>query len=147
MKSRSEGRTEREVMRQVIDAARALGLDMERENVGVGVNPKGQQVRFGRVGRPDLSCILPDGRLCRVEVKREGYEPSKLRGKAREHFERQLAEMKRINESNGVAFWVDDAVEFLTIMRFILQGYRVIEDGYSRLHLVHGLYDDCGGYA
>ena len=78
------GRTERQVIEQVLDAARMLGLDLGRQNTGAGVNPAGQTVRFGTPGNADLSGMLPDGRKLDVEVKREHFQPSKLAGAKRE---------------------------------------------------------------
>lgn len=126
------GRTEAQVLAQILEAARMLGLDLQRENTGAGVNPQGQMVRFGKPGRPDTAGTLPDGRTIKVEVKREGFDPNRLRGAERAHFERQLAEMQRVNRLGGVAFWCDDSIEFINIMRVVLDGGRVEEPGYGR---------------
>lgn len=129
-------RTEAEVLRQVLEAARMLGLDLDRRNTGAGVNPSGKTVRFGKPGDSDMSGQidrgLNAGRVLQVEVKHEGFEPSKLQGEKREHFDRQLARLQRTNAQNGIAFWTDDAEEFLTIMRHVLAGARVDEPGYGR---------------
>lgn len=126
------GRTEAQVLQQVLDAARALGLDLARRNTGAGVNPSGKLVRFGRPGDSDLSGILPDGRRLDVEVKHEGFDPARLRGEKRDHFERQLARLRKTNEQGGIGFWCDDAAEFLEIMRHVAAGARVDEPGYGR---------------
>jgi hypothetical protein len=123
--------TEAEVLAAVLDAAAILGLDLARQNTGAGVNPAGKVVRFGRSGDSDLDGQLPDGRRLSVEVKREGFDPSKLRGEKRAHFERQLARLRKTNELGGCGFWCDDAAEFLTIMRHIISGARIEEPGYG----------------
>lgn len=118
-------RTERQVSEQVVQAAAMLGIELKRRNVGMALNPRGRAVRFGDPGDGDFYCVLPDGRHADIEIKREGFDPSRLRGAKRAHFERQLAEMRRINASNGVAFWVSDATDFLHAMRKVLAGWRV----------------------
>jgi hypothetical protein len=130
------GRTEAQVLGQVIEAARVLGIDLSRQNTGAGTNPAGKTVRFGTPGNSDLTGMLPDGRKLDVEVKREHFDPSRLRGKKREHFERQLARLRRTNDQGGVGFWIDDAVEFVSVVRWCLGGGRVEEPGYSNLILV-----------
>lgn len=118
-------RTERQLSEQVVQAAAMLGIDLRRQNTGAGLNPSGELVRFGTPGDSDYRAVLPDGRALAVEVKREGFDPSRLRGAKRAHFERQIAELRRINASNGVAFWVSDAGDFLAAMMKILGGCRV----------------------
>lgn len=128
------GRTEAQVLAQVLDALRTFGIDCDRQNTGVGVNPRGQSIRFGRPGNSDISGILPDGRKLDIEVKREGFDPSKLRGEKLEHFERQLARLRRTNEQGGVGFWVDDAKELAeVILPELLAGGRVEESEEGRL--------------
>lgn len=128
-------RTEREVLAQVIEAARVLGIDLQRQNTGAGVNPAGKMVRFGQPGNSDLAGVLPDGRALHIEVKKEGFNPAKLRGKAAEHFARQLARLQKTNDSNGVAFWTDDAEQCLAWLRLALQGARFVESG-DRIEIV-----------
>ncbi len=128
-KARKATRTEREVLAQVIEAAAMLGLDLQRRNTGAGVNPAGKMVRFGTPGDSDLAGVLPDGRALQVEVKREGFDPAKLRGKAAEHFARQLARLRKTNALGGVAFFCDDSEHFLTVLRHVLAGARVVETG------------------
>jgi hypothetical protein len=132
-KPRKESRSEREVMAQVLEAAQCLGLDLQRRNTGAGVNPQGKMVRFGSPGDSDLYGVLPDGRAIHVETKREGFDPSKLTGDHKAHFDRQLAKLRETNARGGVGFWVEDAEEFLSIMRIVLDGGRVEEPGYGRL--------------
>ncbi len=119
-------RTEREVLAQVLEALRLYGIDADRQNTGVGVNPRGQSVRFGRPGNADVSGMLPDGRKLDVEVKREGFNPRTLRGEKRAHWERQKARLDRTNAQGGVGFWCDDAdVLMRSILPRLLEGYSV----------------------
>jgi hypothetical protein len=130
-------RTEVEVMAACLDAAAMLGLDLQRQNTGAGVNPAGRMVRFGRPGDSDLHGTLPDGRTLHVECKREGFDPARLSGAKRAHFDRQLARLQRTNALGGVGFWTDDAAECLEILRHVLAGARVVEPGYGRPTVVY----------
>jgi hypothetical protein len=129
-------RTEHEVLAQVLQASAMLGLDLSRQNVGAGVNPSGKIVRFGKPGDSDLNGQIDRGpnagRVLMVEVKREGFDPDKARGEERERFERQLARLRRTNAQGGIAFWCDDSLDFIMIMRHVLAGARVDEPGYGR---------------
>jgi hypothetical protein len=116
---------EKEVTQQVLDAAAMLGIELKRRNVGAAVNPHGQTVRFGDPGDADRYAVLPDGRHLDVEIKHEGFDPTKLRGAKKAHFERQLARLRRTNELGGVGLWVSDAVNFYFAMQKILDGWRV----------------------
>ena len=87
-------RTEREVTAEVIDALRHHGLEPKRQNVGGLRNASGSYVAFGEPGDSDWRAELPDGRTLYVEVKREGFDPAKCRGKDRERFDRQLAKLR-----------------------------------------------------
>jgi hypothetical protein len=129
-------RTERQVLAQVLDAFRSFGIDIKRQNTGAAVNPSGRLVCFGEKGDSDLAGTLPDGRTIHVEVKRENFDPSKLRGSKREHFERQLERLRRTNATGGVAFWTDDAKELAeVILPEIIAGASVEEPGYGRLRI------------
>jgi hypothetical protein len=129
-------RTEAEVLAQVLEALRMFGIDADRQNTGAALNPKGQMVCFGRPGAADVSGQLPDGRKLDIEVKREGFDPNKLRGEKREHFERQLARLRRTNEQGGVGFWTDDAEELAkVILPLLLEGASVEEPGYGPLRI------------
>lgn len=122
-------RTEAEVLAAVLDAARILGLDLARQNTGAGVNPSGKSVRFGRPGNSDLTGTLPDGRRLDLEIKREGFDPTKLRGAKLAHFGRQLERLKKTNDLGGVAFWTDDAAQCLEWLRLALAGATFLEEG------------------
>jgi hypothetical protein len=130
------GRTEAQVLAQVLEAASMLGLDLDRQNTGAGVNPSGKIVRFGKPGDSDLNGQIDRGpnagRVLMVEVKRERFDPSKARGEERERFEKQLARLRRTNAQGGIAFWCDDSLDFIMIMRHVLAGARVDEPGYGR---------------
>lgn len=134
------GRTEAQVLAQVLEAAAMLGLDLDRNNTGAGLNPKGQMVRFGRPGDADLSGTLPDGRTIQVEIKREGFDPNRLRGAKRAHFERQLERLRKTNALGGVGFWCDDSEFFLMVVRVVLDGGSVEEPGYDKLAIRMGEY-------
>jgi hypothetical protein len=125
-------RSEAEVMAQILEAADMLGIDLQRQNTGGFTNPKGQYVQCGQPGNSDLIGVLPDGRAIMIECKRENFDPSKARGEERERFEKQLARLQRTNAQGGIAFWCDDSLDFIMIMRHVLAGARVDEPGYGR---------------
>jgi len=131
-KVRREGRTENQVLSQVIEAARMLGIDLARQNTGGATNAKGRLVMFGQAGNSDLSGMLSDGRRLDVEVKREGWLPSKARGETAKRWAKQLARLQKTNELGGVGFWVSDSLEFMEIMRHVMAGARVVETGEAR---------------
>lgn len=106
-----------------------IGVKADRHNVGCATNPNGQRIRFGKKGDPDIMGRLPGGRVLGIECKREGFDPSKLRGDKLAHFERQLAAMKAINDDGGVAFWIDDPAILHQVMPIILAGGSVVERG------------------
>lgn len=132
-----QGRTEAQVLAQILEAAAMLGIQLDRRNTGMAMNPKGQPVRFGSPGDSDLCGTLPGGRTIQIETKHEHFNPSKLKGDKREHFERQLSKLKEVNVLGGVGFWADDATEFLSIMRHVLDGASVVEPGYGPLEIVY----------
>jgi hypothetical protein len=113
-----------------------LGLDIQRQNTGAGVNPSGKVVRFGTPGNADLTGQLRDGRKLDVEVKREGFDPSRLRGEKAAHFARQLARLQKTNAGGGVGFWTDDADEFIAIIQACNDGASVIESG-TKIQIVY----------
>ncbi len=128
--------TEAEVLVQVLEACRMYGIDVDRQNTGAGVNPSGQKVRFGQPGNSDVSGMLPDGRKLDIEVKREDFDPSRLRGKKLEHFKRQLARLRRTNEQGGVGFWTDNVDLVFKVLPIVLAGGRVEETELGELHVV-----------
>lgn len=112
--------TEAQLLGQAVEAARCFGVVLERSNVMVALNPKGQPVACGVKGDPDLKGTLPSGRSVRVELKRPGFDPAKLRGKARGHFARQVARMAELNARGEACWWaadVGDVVRGLEILR------------------------------
>jgi hypothetical protein len=125
-------RTEAEVAAQVVEAAAMLGVELRRRNVGGMTNASGQYVPFAESGDADYYAVLPDGRHLDLEIKREGFDPSRARGRERERFDRQLARLQRTNALGGIGFWTDDAAEALEILRHVLAGARVVEPGYGR---------------
>lgn len=119
------GLREADVLSQVLEAARCFGLDLDRRNTGAMVNPHGQPVRFGKPGDSDTSGTLSDGRTIHVEVKDEFFDPSKLHGKARDHFGRQLARLRKTNELGGIGMWVRSSKDFVDAMIKVLDGWKV----------------------
>jgi hypothetical protein len=121
-------RTETEVLRGVLQAAAMLGIMLERRNTGgatYGAGEHRQYVKYGEPGSSDLSGHLKDGRRLDVEVKREGFDPGKVRGAARERFGLQLARLNRLNAEGGVGLWVDSPEAFVRAMQRVLEGARV----------------------
>lgn len=127
------GRTEAQVMQQILDAAGMLGIDMDRQNTGGFTNPRGQYVPCGQPGNSDLIGVLKDGRAIMVECKAEGFDPSKLSGDKKAHFDRQLERLRKTNRLNGVGFFCDDGEIFLRVMQIVLHGGWVDETGYDGL--------------
>ncbi len=109
------GRTEAEVTAAVLDAAKMFGLELERRNVGLAMNPAGKAVRFGKPGEADWQCTVSHGpnrgRDLRCEIKHELFDPRKLRGEKAAHFARQLDELRRVNGAGGIAVWVRDGAD------------------------------------
>jgi hypothetical protein len=135
-KTLKPGRTEAQVLSQVLEVLRMHGIDASRQNTGAATNASGRLVMFGQAGNSDISGILPDGRRLDIEVKREGFQPNKLRGEKREHFERQLERLRKTNAAGGIGFWTDDAEELARIiLPEVLAGASVIEKGYEPLEI------------
>lgn len=123
-KPRKPTASEREVTRAVLDAARLFGLKLERQNVGMAFGAGGNAVRFGQPGDPDWRCdSIPTGpnrgRSLWLEIKREGFDPRKLKGLKRKHFDNQLARMCELNAGGSLALWVSDARELITFCGYI----------------------------
>lgn len=124
---------ETEVLLQVLEAMRLFGVDCDRQNTSGFYNASGQYVRNGPPGDADIGGMLTSGpgRGCRidVEVKRPGFDPTKVRGrKAKEHWERQLARLQRTNEQGGYGFWVTSPEQVIATLKRINQGWRVVID-------------------
>jgi hypothetical protein len=136
------GQTEAQVTEQVLDAARLFGLPLERRNVMVATNPRGQAVRCGTPGEPDYTCTVPvgpnRGRTLGVEIKHSEFNPARLRGSKREHFDRQLGRMRTSNEAGGLAFWVRDGADATRAFRRVVStpGLRVEIDATGNCVLV-----------
>lgn len=113
--------TETQLLGQAIEAAAMFGVVLERSNTGGLTDARGHHVRFGVKGDPDLKGTLPgSGRSVRIELKRPGFDPAKLRGKAREHFARQIERMAELNARGEACWWacdVADVVRGLEILR------------------------------
>jgi hypothetical protein len=116
------GATEKQVTEQVLQAAAMLGIDLKRRNVGGFTNARGQYVACAESGDADYYAVLPDGRHLDLELKHEAFDPTKLRGEKREHFERQLARLQKTNALGGVGFVCDNSEVFIRVMQIVLRG-------------------------
>lgn len=110
---------EAEVTRQVRDAARMLGIPLERRNVGGMTNARGQYAAFGTAGAADWTSVVPTGpnrgRRLEIEIKREAFDPRAARGKEAERFQKQLMYLRLCNLRGGLGTWLRsgfEAVEF-----------------------------------
>jgi hypothetical protein len=123
--------SERDVVAAVLDTLQAYGVDASRQNTGCGINTAGRMVRFGRPGDSDIAATLPrgwgpaSGRTLHVECERPGFDPCRLRGRARDHFQRQLERLRRTNSTGGFGFWVTDPSQAAHALRRIRDGWRV----------------------
>jgi hypothetical protein len=110
---------------------RCFGIEPARHNVGSAVNPAGRLVMFGRKGDSDIQAQIPagwgdaSGKALHIEVKHERFDPSRLRGRAREHFDRQLARLRKTNHNGGYALWVTDATQVVHALGRIREGWRI----------------------
>lgn len=116
---------ESEILEQCVEALVSLGVQVERQNTGVGSygNKDGstRQVRFGKKGNLDLAGSI-DGRKFELEVKR----PRKAGGKL--PTADQFRRMNKINEQGGVAFWVYDPADLFRMIPLIRSGLRTYID-------------------
>src|SRR4051794_36098860 len=105
------GASEKQVSEQVAEAAAMLGLELKRRNVGGMTNASGRYVAFNESCDSDNYLLIPRGphrgKLANVEIKYEGFDPAKVRGKERERFMGQIAKLRKTNEQGGIGFWVD----------------------------------------
>jgi hypothetical protein len=135
--SRAAALTESQVAAQVVAAAAAWGLRLERRNVGGVTDARGRYVAFGTPGDADWTGTVPvgpnRGRRIEVEVKRGDFDPGRLRGgrAAREHFDRQLARHRLVNADGGLALWVRDLDGWLRALARIMTqpGLEIIYEG------------------
>jgi hypothetical protein len=129
------GRTEAQVLAAVLAALRCYGIDADRRNTGAAFNPRGRLVCFGRPGDADISGILPagwgsaSGKALHIETKREGFDPRRLRGAKRAHFDRQLARLRETNRNGGYGLWVTDATQVVHALGRIREGWRIELEG------------------
>jgi hypothetical protein len=118
-----------------------LGIDLDRQNTGAFANPKGQMVRCGKPGNADTTGQVPRGpnagARIEIEAKAEGFDPNKLRGEKKAHFDQQLARLQRTNANGGIGFWCDDVSEFIDIMKHVLAGAKIYEPGYGRPEIIY----------
>jgi hypothetical protein len=129
------GRAEAAVLRAVLDVLRCYGIEPARQNVGAAVNASGRLVMFGRKGDADIRTMIPagwgaaSGKMLCIETKRCEFDPARLCGARREHFDRQLARLLEVNTHGGYGFWVRDAAEVIVALERIRQGWRVVFEG------------------
>lgn len=135
--------TEAEVMDQVADAFRVLGLtDIHRRNTG-GAHHQNRDgstryVAFGQAGDSDYSGQIPagttsDGRPrpalhVDIEVKRPGGWPT----------EEQIRRLILTNSNGGIGFWTYDGKQALHVLRRVLDGWTTIVDENGYLWLDDG---------
>lgn len=116
---------EAEVLRACLKLLKMRGISAWRQNTGVGKFGK-RFVRFGVPGQADISGVLPgSGVRIEIETKRPGNKPTPL----------QLAYLRGINASGGVACWTSDPSHLDRIIVAVLAGARVEidEDGGQRV--------------
>jgi hypothetical protein len=136
-KAYKPGLTEAQVMEGVREALAMFGLDVDRQNTAGAYNPKGQLVMCGKRGNSDWSGMIPagwgdaSGRKIDIEVKREDFDPTRLKpgSEKREHFERQLARLKKTCDNGGYGFWVVDARQVVHALSRIREGWRIAWEG------------------
>lgn len=112
---------ERDVLAGCIEACRALGITIARQNTGA-MEVEGRRVRFGKKGNSDLSGTINRGvrrgaRLA-IEAKRPGQRPTS----------EQLEHLRRVNEDGGVGFWVSDCRDCLRVLQRVLEGGHIETD-------------------
>ena len=136
--------TEKQVTSGVLDAAKMFGFELKRNNVGMATGASGRPVRFGESGDTDWRDTVPmgpnRGRTVGVEIKRENFDPAKLKGDKRAHFDRQLHKMKYLNERGGIAFWVQDARDAARVFQLIAMepGLKIEIDAIGFCTMIYG---------
>lgn len=70
-----------------------------RANAGAMQNPRGQWVKFGFKGMPDLMAVTKSGKFLACEVKRPGERPT----------EEQLFFLYNVVPNTAYAYWTWDA--------------------------------------
>lgn len=134
MKVLKPGRTEAQNLAAGLQTFQLYGVDIDRQNTAGFYNPKGRYVACGKPGNSDLTGMIParvewgpaGGKKIDVEVKAEGFDPRKLRGEKREHFDRQLARLVKTNENGGFGFWYDDPLQVIHVLERIKEGWRIV---------------------
>lgn len=110
--------TEAEIVDQVLDACKILGLAIERPNTGAavyqGTDGSKRHVRFGEAGDSDFRGTLPGGRRLGLEIKRPGQKPTP----------EQYRKLHQLNEAGAVGMWTDAPDLFLKYMPVVIAGGR-----------------------
>jgi hypothetical protein len=112
MATSPRNQSEMQILRDIIQAMRAMGLEPHRRNTGaVG------GVKFNEKGDPDLDAIVPEGphrgKTLSIEVKRPGKRPTDV----------QYKRMRRILQLGGLATWVTDVEDVLHVVPRVLRGW------------------------
>jgi hypothetical protein len=112
---------ESEVQRSGRAILEALGWHVFRRNVGV-MRVGSRVIRFAERGAADTYGILPDGRHFELEFKRFGERPTKT----------QVLWLVKTNGIGGsVSFWVDSTAVLERMARAVMEGCRVVYDGWT----------------
>jgi hypothetical protein len=125
---------ERDVLRSALAVLRALGFRPSRRNVGAveAVSKSGRRrlVRFGEPGQADITATCPSGpnrgKRVEIEVKRPDERPRP----------EQVAFLRSVNESGGIALWIDDAGELARVLRRVLDGATIEVDDAGQCWIV-----------
>lgn len=134
---------EAEVTKAVMSAARLFGFKFNRRNVGMAFGASGKPVRFGEPGQLDWYGRGPAGTRCQdreleLEIKRENFNPTRIYGKEKARFAKQLANMVEINRRGGFALWVSCVPTAVIFLRCLIQYEQVRvniqENGYYEVY-------------
>lgn len=126
-------------MDQVLAVLRLWGVDADRQNTGGVYTPTGQYVRYGAPGNSDLTGMIHNGpgrgRKLDIEVKRPGFDPTRVRSSDRDRWARQLARLRKTNANGGYGVWVSDPAQMVRVLEGINRGLRIAidDDGWCYL--------------
>lgn len=120
------GLTEKQVTGQVLDAARIFDIEIERRNVAMFIGASGRPVRCGEPGDSDWYSLAVErgpnwGRALAVEIKRERWDPRKVRGKHADRWRLQLGKLRDLNRRGGLGIWLRDAEGAMDFFRAVAQ--------------------------
>lgn len=120
------GLTEKQVTGQVEDAARIFGVEIKRRNVAMFRNAAGRPVKCGEAGDSDWYSLAVErgpnrGRALAVEIKRESFDPRKVRGKDAKRWALQLGKLRELNRRGGLGIWLNNAQAAMDFFRAVAQ--------------------------